>query len=294
MQIIRQNEHAPGVRPSVVLGYFDGLHCAHLELFRLAAQSGAQIAALTFSGEKSPFITSESEKLALLEKAGVDIVYLYDFNDVKGIAYDAFFRDEIVSRIGASSLFCGFNYTFGKDARGGAAELTALADAAGIKTTVAPEIQIDGVCVSSTNIRDLLAAGDINKAALFLGRSFSITGKVIHGQGLGRKLGFPTINIKYGDGRAPIPRGVYFTTCVIGGGAHPAVTSVGTRPTVEGHTLLCESYLLDINQNLYGEEVEVAFLDFKRSEKKFENISELTSAVEADISAAKEYFDIKI
>lgn len=291
MQVFRQTDLLPR-GCAAALGYFDGLHIAHRELIRLAKESGYPCAVLTFSGNRPPYLTDESEKLALFEEAGADYVCAFDFEDIKDMPYDRFFNWILVGRLDVRALFCGYNYTFGKGALGGAAELTALCREKGIGITVTPEIACDGISVSSTNIKKMISAGELETANRLLGKPFSISGEVVHGQALGRQLGFPTLNLPYGDGRIELPHGVYFTECIANGIRHPAVTNVGTRPTVGGQGLLCETFLLDGSTDLYGKRINVGFLRFRRSEIKFESTDLLAAAVSKDITAAKEFFSI--
>ena len=290
MQVFRHNDAMPQ-GCAVALGYFDGLHVAHRELIRLARASGDRCAVLTFSGSRPPYIASESEKIALFEEAGADCVFTFDFDAVKDMTYDRFFEEVLTGRLAVSSLYCGYNYTFGKGAAGGAKELARLCERAGIPLSVTPEIRLGGAPVSSTSIKSMIASGDIEGANAVLGRPFTVSGRVMHGQALGRRLGFPTVNIEYGDGRVRLPYGVYFTLCRADGKSVPSVTNVGTRPTVDGSGLLCETYLLEGSPDLYGKNIEVSFLKFRRFEKKFADKDELAKAVAGDIEAARNYFE---
>ena len=292
MRVYSIDAPLPDISPAVVLGNFDGVHIAHRKLISEAKKCGFPVAVFTFSGQKAPYITSESEKLALLEKAGVDLVYLGDFDKLRTMPYDLFFNEILTRKIGASRIYCGFNYTFGYKASGGSADLERLCSIAGIECTVLPEICLDGECVSSTAVRNLLSQGEVEYAAKMLGHDYEITGVVSHGKALGRKLGFPTLNIPYENGRAPLRTGVYFTKCRIKDAVYPSVTNVGTQPTFDGTSNICETYILGSCGELYGIEAEVSFLKFRRDERKFENADALYAAVHDDIAAAKEYFKI--
>ena len=292
MRVFTLSDSLPDISPALVLGNFDGVHTAHKALIEQAKESSLPCAVFTFSGQKAPFITDESEKLALFEKAGIDTVYLGDFDKLRDMPYGLFFKEILINKIGASRLYCGFNYTFGNKASGKASDLERLCADAGVKCTVMPEIRLDGESVSSTAIRDRLSRGEVENAAKMLGYSYTLTGRVAHGKAVGRKLGFPTLNIPYGNGRTPLRNGVYFTKCVVGDAVYPSVTNVGTQPTFNGRSTVCETFVLGDCGDLYGSDVSVSFLRFRRDERKFENPDALSAAVHCDIAAAKEFFGI--
>ena len=292
MRVFTLSASLPDISPALVLGNFDGVHTAHKALIEQAKMSSLPCAVFTFSGQKAPFITCESEKLALFEKAGIDAVYLGDFEKLRDMPYDLFFKEILINKIGAARLYCGFNYTFGRMAGGSAADLERLSVGAGVKCTVMPEVRLDGESVSSTAVRDRLSRGEVESAAKMLGYSYTVTGRVAHGKAVGRKLGFPTLNIPYGNGRAPLRNGVYFTKCVAGNAVYPSVTNVGTQPTFDGRSTVCETFVLGDCGDLYGCEVSVSFLRFRRDERKFGNSDDLSAAVHCDIAAAKEFFGL--
>lgn len=292
MHVYSISSPLPERAPALVLGNFDGVHTAHKALIDEAKKSGLTVAVFTFSGQKAPFITNEREKLELFEKAGVDTVYLGDFEELKTIPYDAFFDDILVKKIGAVRLYCGFNYTFGYMARGRSSDLERLCGRSGVKCTVLPEIRLDGECVSSTGVRAHLLSGEVEKAGKMLGRDYTVSGEVAHGKALGRKLGFPTLNISYENGRTPLRRGVYFTKCAVKGIVYPSLTNIGTQPTFGGHETVCETFIFGDCGDLYGARADVSFLGFRRDEIKFDDAEALSAAVRDDIEAAKTYFSI--
>ena len=288
--------------PSVVaLGCFDGLHIGHRALIkeaRIAAdESGLPLAVFSFTAPPKsffikssvPVLTDMNEKKRLMALLGVDILISVDFSaEIAALSPENFFESIIRQRLCAASVFCGFNYRFGKGANGDAALLEYLCKENSIDFSAIPSVSVDGVTVSSSEIRSLLAGGDVKGASKLLGRKYSIRSSVISGQQLGRLLGFPTVNQLLSHTSAPLRNGVYLTRTRVGRHLWRSITNVGVRPTVDGSTLCAETHLFGFDGNLYGRNIRVEFLEFIRPEQKFASVEELTAQVLKDIKKAKE------
>lgn len=291
MEIYHLDRSFPKLSPCLALGNFDGVHVAHRMLIEKAKAFGGKCAVFTFEHLRSPYLTSESQRLELLEECGADAVYLCDFDSVKNMSYTDFFNSILIEKIGISAAFCGFNFTFGNMARGKAEHLQMLCREHGLHCGILEERLIGSETVSSTAIRQLLAQGDASGAATMLGRPFSIEGQVVHGKALASRLGFPTLNIPVDSRITPLKKGVYFTRCIIDGVTYDAVSNYGVRPTFNDGSTVLETYLLDTSVDLYGKKVKVLFCAFSRDEQRFDSTDSLACAAKKDIEAARSYFN---
>ena len=284
----------------VALGFFDGVHRGHVALLERARQEaaarGVAFAVFSFADEGgikagAPRLTGEEERISLLEAAGVERLYLFDFAAVRDLSPADFVKDILLDRLACVAAVCGFNFRFGKGGAGDVEMLSALLSAKGVPTVVLPPYEEGGVAVSSSVIRAAVENGEAERAAFLLGRPYAFTGEVVHGHALGREMGYPTANIMPPVGRVIPAHGVYAVSCAIDGvGALPAVANVGVRPTVEEDACVnCEVHLLAPVSDLYGKRLTVSFLSRLREEKKFESTAALAKQIAADIENAKEY-----
>jgi riboflavin kinase/FMN adenylyltransferase len=185
-------------------------------------------------------------------------------------------------------LVCGEDFRFGHGGKGNAARLLEACREAGIPCVVVPQQQLEGVTVSSSYIRDLIEMGLMEHAVRFLGHPQILTGQVVHGHQLGRRLGFPTANLMLPK-ELVIPKfGVYACCCVVDGVRYPAVTNIGTRPTVAGVGVTVETWILGYSGDLYGREIRLQFFKFLRPELRFPNLDALKQAVLQDAQRTKE------
>lgn len=290
MKIYSLSDDIPRDRYAIALGNFDGVHTAHSALIESAKKFGGRCAVFTFSKLSPPYITNEQKRLEAFEALGVDDLFLCDFDSVKNMTGEQFFREILVGKIGLSAAFCGFNFTFGKGALCKARDLEALCRAESIPCFILPQMSLSGETVSSSAVRSYLASGRIEQANAMLGRRYSIDGSVIHGKALASKLGFPTINTLLDPSAVSLLYGVYFTLCRIDGKDHPAITNVGVRPTFDDKTPTAETYLLSESIDLYGKDITLSFCSFCRPETRFESVEALAVQVAADVERAKEYF----
>lgn len=274
------------------LGFFDGVHRGHgallRECVRLAAETGAVPGVITFSshpdtlvlGRTPPLINTIEDRKRLISRLfGIEKVLFLPFDRaMMTMAWQDFYR-MLRREYGAAGLVCGHDFSFGSRGEGNAALLAAACRADGIPCTVIPEQRVDGITVSSTYIRTLLESGDMERAAAFLGHPHLLTGTVVHGRALGRTLGTPTANLLLPDGLL-VPRfGVYACRAETDGKTYPAVTNVGTRPTVDGTGVTVEPWLLGFDGDLYGKPLTLEFFRFLRPEQKFPSLEALQAAI---------------
>jgi riboflavin kinase / FMN adenylyltransferase len=302
MRIVRGLDSVPpDSRPSAVaLGTFDGVHLGHRSILGTALARaravGLDAVACTFDRhpmeilhpDRAPLpITTLEERLTLIGEIGVDTVIVLSFTrELAGIEPEAFVKDVLLDRLRAREVVVGYNHRFGRGARGDARLLEDLADRLGFQAHVVPPTAVDGVAVSSTEIRAALQRGDVSSAARALGRPYTIGGRVTSGAGRGRTLGFPTANIDPGRPLL-VTRGVYRGVVHHPGGRHAAVVNVGVRPTFGETTLAVEAHLLDFTGDLYGHEVYLDFVARLRDEMRFSSVEDLKAQVARDIAAAR-------
>lgn len=284
----------------VALGNFDGVHVGHSALLsaavRIAKEKGLKSAVFTFGDHPeaalgkvlSPSITTTEQKLAFFEKAGIDTVYLCDFTKVRELSSEEFVTDILKDKLHTVHAVCGYNFRFGKGGLGDAAHLYALMDGS---VTVLEPVLADGEAVSSTQIRRAVEKGDLESAARMLGRHFFVELPVVHGKELGRTLGVPTINQNFPKGHVVPSNGVYACRVTVSGKEYAGVANVGLRPTVEDtDTVNCETHIIGLSQELYGENVKVSFYKKLRDEKRFATVEELKKQIAVDIERTKKYF----
>ena len=295
---------APGPT-ALTIGNFDGVHLGHqamlAELGRAAYRIGAPACVLTFephpreffAPDKAPVrLTSLREKLELLASFGVDRVHLCRFNYAFAqIPAESFIERVIARGLGARWLLVGDDFRFGARRGGDVAMLRAAAPRYGIEVAALTSVTLEDERVSSTAVRGALSAGDLERARRLLGRSYSMSGRVVRGDGLGRKLGFPTANIHIKHNRPPVT-GI-FVVELSGYGPEPmrAVASLGVRPTVRLHGApTLEVHVLDFEGHLYGRHVRVDFLHKLRDEEKYADLATLSRHIALDVENARTYF----
>ena len=285
---------------SVVLGCFDGVHEGHRQVLRAGVEAAAKLncrtAVLTFDKPVRAFfapdsvslISSDESKLHFFEELGISVcISLPLTSEILSIDARDFIEEIVIKKLGAVHVSCGYNYTFGKGARGNAALLEDICKRHGIGISVVPEYRVDGVSVSSSEIRSLISKGEVKTAATLLGYSYSITSEVVNGQHLARKLGFPTVNV-LPEKDMLLPRnGVYLTRTSFDGNSYFGITNVGIRPTVDTGILCAETHMFDFEGDVYGKRITTEFIEFIRPEKKFSSIEEMASQIRTDIEKAK-------
>ncbi len=288
----------------VALGCFDGVHRGHEAVIRraraIADELSLPLAVWCFRTPPKnyflpravPQITSPEEKEALIGALGADVVLSIPFDAaIAAIPYEEFFEDVLCRRLSARHLVCGFDFTFGAKGLGNTDRLAALCEARGMALSVVPAFTTEGEVVSSSRIREAIEAGDTQRTHALLGRPYTITAEVVHGQHLARDLGFRTLNQLLPSDKAVPRHGVYVSRVTLDGKTYDGITNVGMRPTVGGTLLCAETHLFDFSDELYGARVTVALLHFLRPEVRFDSLDALTAQVRSDITAAREWLN---
>lgn len=275
------------------LGFFDGVHLGHQALLReavrLAREKGVTAGAVTFSDHPDGLVSGSAPKLlntaadrnGLLQAYGIQNILELPFDEeVKNTHWASFLSQLVVA--GAAGFVCGDDFRFGAGGLGTPKKLEAFCKKRGIAYAIVPQQELDGVRVSSTHIRGLLEQGEMKHANRFLGHPHVLTGEVVLGRQLGRTIGIPTANVLIPEGLAVPKLGVYAGFTVVDGKAYRTVTNIGSRPTVGGHQVRTESWLLDFEGDLYGRKLTLALLDFLRPEQKFDSLEELKAQILQD------------
>ena len=233
-----------------------------------------------------------SQQLRAFESLGVDRAYILGFsNSLSDLTAEAFAHDILYDAFGLSHVSAGFDFQFGKRGQGHAADLVAFGERFGFTTDILPcQTDAEGHKLSSSAVRDALLAGDAATAAAILGRPQAYLGEVIHGAKQGRTIDFPTLNLTLGDYQRP-RYGIYITQTRFGDGrVVNGVSNIGVRPTVGGDIELLETYLFDFNEEVYGQVVETALLDFIRPEAKFDSFEAMKLEIQNDAAKARTWF----
>ncbi len=294
----------PAQKTYVTIGTFDGVHIGHQKIVKKlvaeAKSSGKKSVLLTFfphprmvlqKDTSIKLINTIDERAALLEKTGLDYLIIHPFNkDFSRLTALHFVRDILVNRLNIAKLIIGYDHHFGKNREGNIEQLTEYSLLYDFTVEEIPAQDIDEVSVSSTKVRKALSEGKIKIANTYLGYNFSIFGKVVKGTQLGSKIGFPTANIKIDTDYKLIPKsGVYIVKSSIKDRTVYGIMNIGNRPTVNGKNQTIEVFFLDIDTNLYEEELTIEFLYFIRDEQKFNNLETLTEQLKKDEKTAREF-----
>ena len=285
------------------LGFFDGVHLGHQALLRAVktlASEGCR-GVVTFSGHPDTLVLGTTPALIntaedrenLLRNYGMDRVVTLPFDKKMLSTPWEDFLEELRRDFGAGGFVCGEDFRFGAMGAGTASLLQDYCEKEGLPCAVVPEQEMSGVRISSTYIRELLTQGRMAEADTFLGHPHVLSGTVVSGRHLGRTLGIPTANLHLPEG-VIVPRfGVYACRALAEGRAYPAVTNVGTRPTVGGHHITVEPWLLDYDGDLYGKKITLEFLDFLRPEQKFDSLEDLKAAILKNAEQTREIVKLK-
>ena len=285
----------------VCIGAFDGLHLGHRALvgraFARARALGLPAVALGFEplpreffakGTKPPRLMLPRAKFLGLCELGCDAVGLLRFNAALAtMDAETFVRRVLVDRLSAREVWVGPGFRFGHGRSGDIALLAGMGERLGFSAHDIEAVEVDGERVSSTKLRGLLVSGDFDGATRLLGRPYAIGGHVVHGRQLGRTLGYPTANLRFGN-KTPALRGIYASWVHgVGDSAWPSVASFGTRPTVDGIEPLLEAHLFDFEGDLYGQRIAVEFVARLRDEEKFPDLPSLVAQMHRDDAQAR-------
>jgi riboflavin kinase/FMN adenylyltransferase len=289
----------------VALGFFDGVHLGHQQIIRQTIADARQheALALVITFDRHPnavvaparvpaLIYSLPQKLRQIELMGVDALLLLHFDKAFSQQTGEEFMRSLACGLGQIRSICvGASFTFGHKRSGNVDLLRKLGGELNFNVHGMAAVSLDGKTISSTRIREAIAAGQLDNASQMLGRAYSLNGAVVRGDGLGRQLGFPTANLDT-TGLILPPLGVYAVRAELPEGSHRAVLNIGNRPTLKNPkpNLQVEAHLLDFSGDLYGKNMEVVFVDRLREEKQFSSLDELRSQIAKDIVQARERF----
>jgi riboflavin kinase/FMN adenylyltransferase len=287
----------------LTIGSFDGVHLGHQQIIRQitseAHAAGAPAVVLTFyphpsvvlRGKKDAFyLTLPEEKAAILNAMGVDYVVIHPFDRQVAYIEPHNFIEKLHHHLGFSQLWVGYDFALGRNRAGDVPRLEQLGEQFGFSLQVVDAIKHGEKAVSSSRIRSALERGEISKVADLLGRRYSVSGRVIHGDGRGKQIGIPTANLEIDRERAVPGAGVYACLVTWKGTVFSAVTNIGVRPTFETEPVSprVETHILDFSHDLYGEQIDLEFVAHLRSEQRFTSIDALVSQIQSDITAARE------
>ena len=287
------------VESCVSLGNFDGVHRGHKKLMvknlEISKACGFAPACLLFKentklslNNQNEYLTSLEDKIDILTQLGIRLIFIKSFDDsFRSLAPEDFVSKIIKEKLNAKAVVVGKDYRFAKKAQGNVEILKSLEDKYDFKAYI-EEFERDGdYKISSGTIRQLIQDGNIRKATEYLGRPYKIRGEVVHGHKRGRELNFPTANLAL-DFNYIIPTdGVYLTRVGLDGEEFFALTNIGTNPTFENNDRKIETYILDFNRDIYGENISIEFLEFFRADYKFESVDALVKQMNKDEDLAR-------
>jgi len=302
MIVYRSTEdiRTPLLNAVVTIGNFDGVHLGHREIFRKLKSSAREIGGvsvvITFdphplkvvpSTRTVALINTLDEKITLIEASGIDYLLIINFDpDFAAMSATDFVERILVGKIGLKRLIIGYDYAFGKQREGNVSLLKKL----GLRFTFDVEellpISDGSIIYSSSLIREMIADGAVAEVIRYLGRNFSIAGRVVHGANRGKSLGFPTANIATDKELIPAD-GVYAVKVKIEDRLYDAACNIGFNPTFDSVKKTIEVFIFDLNEDLYGKEIRVYFFERLRSEQRFDSINELAAAITADVARCR-------
>lgn len=300
-----------GGRPrgaALTVGSFDGIHLGHQAivraLLRRARTAGLPAAVVTFEphplevlrpGSGPSLLTDRAEKTARLAALGVDRLEVLDFTpEFARVEPDEFVREVLVGDLGCRELVVGEDHRFGHARAGGMPELRALAAELGLALEVVPRVYVDGEPASSTRTRRAVAEGDLRLAARLLGHPYAVFGPVERGAGRGAALGVPTVNLRVHPRKQMPPTGIFACRAEVGAHSYAAAVHWGPRPTFEDPVPILEAHLLGFTGDLYGEWVEILFLERLREVVRFGDAGELSQAMAEDLQRTAEIADAAV
>ena len=301
MKVIRNiREIEYDKKTAVSVGTFDGVHSGHRKIIdklnSVRDSKGLRSVLITFDphpqivlknrAKDIRILSTLEEKLEIFSQLNIDITYVINFTkDFANTTADDFYRNYLIDKIGLNDLVLGYDHMFGKNREGNYDTLKELSAKYEFTVDRVDEYKPDDFHISSSVLRELLSAeGNVKKAAIILGRNYSIEGTVVEGKKLGRELGYPTANIKIPDEFKLIPAiGIYAVEVILNGNTYTGMMSIGRNPTVtDDKSIKLEANIFDFNDDIYGEKIKIGFIDRIREEIKFENIDKLRSQLHSD------------
>ena len=299
MEIINTIEYSSATPCVIALGCFDGVHKGHTAVISNAVNKARELGVRAcvwsfaeppkrFYDSSVPLLSTTKDKEELISALGVDTLFSICFNEkIASVSAEDFAIKYLIKKLNAVHIVCGHDFTFGQYGKGNSKMLHKMCEQNSVGFTEIPSVELDGISVSSSHVRNLLSKGETIAASEFLGRFYSFTHTVVEGQKIGRTLGFPTVNQRIFDKYSVLAFGVYLTRTTIGENAFFGITNIGNRPTVNGEGVVSETNLFSFDGDLYGQKIKTEFLDFIRSERKFSSLEELSLQVKSDIEKAK-------
>ncbi len=290
---------------AAAIGKFDGFHRGHQKLLgqlRQQQEQGLKSVVFTFVPSPAAFfsrspvkeLSTIAEKRRIFEKAGVDYLIEYPFHqEIADMEPEVFVKEVLAGRLRAKCVVAGEDVSFGKKGAGNYRLLQELASNCGYQVILIEKVSYQDKEVSSTYVREEVRKGNMELAAQLLGTPYHVGGKIIHGRQLGRTIGMPTVNLLPPSEKLLPPKGVYYSYVVLHGGEEnklPAITNIGTKPTVDDRCMMgVETYIYNFDQDVYGEELEVYLLKFKRPEMCFDGVDALKRQMAKDLAEGKQY-----
>jgi len=294
-------------RRVVALGFFDGVHIGHGALLSMCKKRAKELnavpAALTFDVHPSalifhmpePLLSTPSERAELMRRCyGIrDVIVAHYDQRMMRTSWQEFVIQFLQKEHGAVHLVAGHDFHFGYKGEGNPQRLQGLCAQRGIGCDIVHKVEREGITVSSTYIRTLIAQGEMARAVEFLGHPYTVTGIVRHGKRLGSALGFPTVNLRFPPGLLVPAHGVYVSQAILEDGtAYPTVTNIGVRPTVDdGGAVTVEGFLLHFNGDLYGKTIRLELFDYLRPERKFDTLEQLREEVMRNAHQTEDFFN---
>ena len=288
----------------VTIGTFDGVHVGHKKiikrLVKIADKENLQAIVLTFFPHPRMVVQNDTnikmlntidEKTKLLEAEGIDHLVVKKFTkEFSRLSAQDYVRDVLVEKLHVKHIIIGYDHHFGRNRTANINDLKAFGEIYDFKVTEISAHEINEVAVSSTKIRSALSDGDLKTANTFLGYNFMLTGTVVKGKGLGKKLDYPTANIQIEEPYKLIPKnGVYVVKSAIEGKTVFGMMNIGTNPTVDGKSQSIEVHFFDFSKDIYGVQIEIEILERLRDEQKFESLEALKSQLSKDLINSKQY-----
>lgn len=297
-------EFSSPAKTIVTLGTFDGVHKGHKsildKLISSSRQLGCESLVLTFfphprmvlqQNSDIKLLSTIEEKAGLLESHGLDNLIIHPFDlEFSRLTAEEFVKDILVDKLNISKIIIGHDHRFGRNRTANIDDLIRFGQQYGFEVEKISALEVNGVSISSTKIRNALVTGDVATANAYLGYPYFMTGTVIEGKQLGRTIGFPTANISIKDYKLIPGNGVYAVSSVIDGKTVPGMMNIGVRPTVDGTSLSIEVHFLDLNKDLYGSEITVSIHHRLRDEQKFGSVDVLKEQLHKDREDTIAYF----